>query len=165
MSSFIMCSSCSIVGYYQHTKRESGAAIQIMTGEMEQINTDTEQQREPKHRQERIEWRRNMCLELSSQGRTEREIAQILKVGNGTVHRDIAYLNKQAYDNLKNHVNHLSQQYQRCSNGLEQVLRTAWNIVIMESVNQANKLQALSLISGVESSDYKNGSNPYDGRV
>jgi hypothetical protein len=70
-------------------------------------------------------------------------------VGNGTVHRDIAYLNKQAHDNLKDHINHLSQQYQRCSNGLEQVLRNAWNIVIMDSINQTNKLQALSLISDV----------------
>jgi hypothetical protein len=114
---------------------------------MEQINTGR-QQGEPKHKQQHIEWRRNMCLELSSQGRTEREIAQILKMGNGTVHRDIAYLNKQAHDNLKNHINHrLPQQYQRCSNGLEQVLRMAWNIVVIESINQANKLQALSLIS------------------
>jgi hypothetical protein len=72
---------------------------------------------------------------------------QILKVGNGTVHRDIAYLDKQADDQIKNHIKHLSQQYQRCSNGLEQVLRNAWNIVIKESVNQTNKLQALSLIS------------------
>jgi transposase len=80
---------------------------------MEQINTGR-QQGEPKHKQQHIEWRRNMCLELSSQGRTEREIAQILKMGNGTVHRDIAYRNKQAHDNLKNHINHrLPQQYQR----------------------------------------------------
>ena len=91
-----------------------------------------------------------MVLELTSQGRTEREVAQILKVGNGTVHRDVAYLNKQAHDNLKHHINQrVPEQYQRCCNGLEQVLKMAWNIVIMDSANQTNKLQALSLIGDV----------------
>jgi hypothetical protein len=49
---------------------------------MEQINTDMEQQQqgEPKDKRQNIEWRRNMVLEFISQGRTEREIAQILKV-------------------------------------------------------------------------------------
>jgi hypothetical protein len=46
---------------------------------MEQISTGTEQQGESKHNhnQQHTEWRRNMVLELSSQVRTEREIAQI----------------------------------------------------------------------------------------
>jgi hypothetical protein len=121
---------------------------------MGQINTGMEQhqqqQGEPKDKQQNIEWRRNMVLEFISQGRTEREIAQILKVGNGTVHRDIAFLNKQAHDNLTYHINRkVPEQYQRCCNGLEQVLKMAWNIVITESNNQSNKLQALSLISEV----------------
>jgi hypothetical protein len=121
---------------------------------MEQMSTEMEQQQQTSHShrnsktKDGIEWRRNMVLELTSQGRTEREIAQFLKVGNGTVHRDIAFLNKQAHDNLRYHINQrVPQQYQRCCNGLEQVLRMAWNIVIKDSVNQTNKLQALSLIS------------------
>jgi hypothetical protein len=114
---------------------------------MEQINTNTEHRGS---KTDHLEWRRNMVLELISQGRTEREVAQILKVGNGTVHRDIAFLNKQAHDNLNYHINHkVPEQYQRCCNGLEQVLKMAWNIVITESNNQSNKLQALSLISEI----------------
>ena len=101
-----------------------------------------------KPKQQQLEWRRNQVLELSSQGRTEREIAQILKVGNGTVHRDLAYLNKQARENLQVHIQHrLPEQYQKCHNGLTQVLKMAWNIAIIDSVNQSTKLQALSLIS------------------
>jgi len=115
---------------------------------MEQMSTETEQQTSRRKSKDGIEWRRNMVLEFISQGRTEREIAQTLKVGNGTVHRDVAFLNKLAHDNLKYHLNQrVPQQYQRCCNGLEQVLRMAWNIVIKDSVNQSNKLQALSLIS------------------
>jgi hypothetical protein len=80
---------------------------------------DMEQQ-QPKHKQDHISWRRNMTLELISQGRTEREVAQILKVGNGTVHRDIAYLNKQARDNLKSHIQErLPAQYIKCQSGLD----------------------------------------------
>jgi DNA-binding NarL/FixJ family response regulator len=60
---------------------------------MDHLSTEVEQQ-QPK--QQHIEWRRARVLELSSQGRTEREIATILKVGPATVGRDLSYLNKQA---------------------------------------------------------------------
>jgi hypothetical protein len=103
-------------------------------------------------KREHIEWRRNQVLEFASQGRTEREIAQILKVGNGTVHRDIAYLNKQALDNLRYHIQErLPAQYLKCQNGLDQVLKMAWNMIITDSINQSDKLQALSLISFIAS--------------
>ena len=71
-------------------------------------------------------------------------------MGNGTVHRDLAYLNKQARENLQVHIQErLPEQYQKCLNGLSQLLKMAWNIVLIDNVNQttANKLQALSLIS------------------
>jgi hypothetical protein len=87
-------------------------------------------------------------LELSAQGRTEREIATILKVAAATVGRDLAYLHKQFRDNLKLHIHErLPAQYHKCQNGLDQVLRMAWNMINTDSVNQSNKLQALSLIS------------------
>ena len=110
------------------------------------MSVDTEQQPRPKQRH--IDFRRNQVFELINQGRTEREIAQILKVGNGTVHRDIAYLNKRAQDSLKEHVSQkLPVQFTKSLNGLDQVLKMAWNIVIIDSINQQTKLQALSLIS------------------
>jgi hypothetical protein len=66
----------------------------------------------------------------------------------GTVHRDVAFLNKQAQDNLKIHVQeHLPEQYQKCINGLNQVLKIGWNIVNSDSSNAANRLQALALVS------------------
>ena len=36
---------------------------------------------------ERLEWRRNKVLELSSQGHSQPEIARILQIGLGTVKR------------------------------------------------------------------------------
>jgi transposase len=98
-----------------------------------------QQQQQPK--QQQLEWRRGRVLELSSQGRTEREIAQILKVGTGTIHRDIVYLNKQAQENLKSHIQErLPEQYQKCMNGLNQVLKIGWNIVNTDSSTAANRL-------------------------
>ena len=41
---------------------------------------------------ERLQWRRNKVLELSSQGGSQPEIATILQVGLGTISRDIQYL-------------------------------------------------------------------------
>jgi transposase len=56
---------------------------------MEHLNTQMEYQQ--------IEWRRAKVMELSSQGRSQREIADIIHVVIGTVNRDLAYLNKQIY--------------------------------------------------------------------
>jgi hypothetical protein len=119
---------------------------------MEQMSMKVEQQQQQEQqqqpKQQHVEWRRSRVLELSSQGRTEREIAQILKVGTGTVHRDVVYLNKQAQDNLNTHIQErLPEQYQKCINGLNQVLKIGWNIVNNDSSSAANRLQGLSLIN------------------
>ena len=119
--------------------------MEHLSTEAEHQNHNQNQQHQPK--KEHLEWRRARVLELSSQGRTEREIATILKVGLGTVARDMSFLHKQAQENLKYHIQErLPAQYLKCQNGLDQVLKMAWNIII-DSVNQSNKLQALSLIS------------------
>jgi hypothetical protein len=118
---------------------------------MEHLSTEAEHQNQNQQHQpkkEHLEWGRAQVLELSSQGRTEREIATILKVGLGTVARDMSLIHKQAQENLKYHISErLPAQYLKCQNGLDQVLKMAWNIIIIDSVNQTTKLQALSLIN------------------
>jgi uncharacterized OsmC-like protein/DNA-binding CsgD family transcriptional regulator len=117
-----------------------------MSIEVEQRQSPIQQQAKQQH----ILWRRERIAELSAQGRTEREIAAILKVSLGTVSRDTSILNKQAQDNLRYHIQErLPARYQSCQNGLSQVLKMAWNIVTQESINHTNKLQALSLISDI----------------
>jgi hypothetical protein len=94
------------------------------------------------------EWRRSKVLELSSQGHSEREIASTLQMHPTTVHRDLAFLRKQAQENLKSHIQErLPDQYQKCMNGLNQVLKIGWNIVNTDSSTAANRLQALALIN------------------
>jgi hypothetical protein len=78
---------------------------------------------------ERLQWRRNKVLELSSRGRSQPEIATILQVGLGTVSRDILFLREQARDNLCTHINdRLPEEYQSCMAGLKQVLKLSWDI-------------------------------------
>jgi hypothetical protein len=78
---------------------------------------------------ERLQWRRNKVLELSSQGRSQPEIATILQVGLGTISRDIQYLREQARRGLETHINdRLPEEYQSCITGLKQVLKLSWDI-------------------------------------
>ena len=53
---------------------------------------------------ERLEWRRNKVLELSSQGHSQPEISRILQVGLATVNRDISYLRQQSKQNIKKYI-------------------------------------------------------------
>jgi DNA-binding CsgD family transcriptional regulator len=110
------------------------------------IEAEHQSQKIPK--KQHIAWRRERVAELSAQGRTEREVSAILKVSLGTVSNDLSFLNKQARDGLQFHIQRrLPAQYRECQNGLSQVLKLAWNMILTDSVNQSNRLQALSLIS------------------
>jgi predicted transcriptional regulator len=53
---------------------------------------------------DRIDWRRIKVQELSSQGHSQSEIAQILQVSNGTVNRDLSILRQQAKSNIKKYI-------------------------------------------------------------
>jgi transcriptional regulator len=73
---------------------------------------------------ERLEWRRNKVLELSSQGSSQPEIARILQVGLATVNRDISYLRQQAKTNIKRYIDErLPEEYEKCLVGLTAILR------------------------------------------
>jgi DNA-binding NarL/FixJ family response regulator len=56
-------------------------------------------------KQQQPDWRRSKVLELSSQGYTEREVSEVLKVSDSTVHRDLVFITKKSIENLHNHIN------------------------------------------------------------
>jgi len=75
---------------------------------------------------ERLEWRRNKVLELSSQGHSQPEIATILQVGLGTVNRDLSYFRNQAKDNIKKYIDErLPEEYEKCLVGLNSIVKEA----------------------------------------
>jgi DNA-binding NarL/FixJ family response regulator len=54
---------------------------------MKHLSTEVKQQ---------LDWRRSKVLELSSQGFSEREISEILKVSDSSVLRDLVFVRHQA---------------------------------------------------------------------
>src|ERR1051325_172697 len=85
-------------------------------------NNDKEKERD------RIGWRRSKVQELSSKGNSQREIAQILQVSNGTVNRDLSILRQQAKHNIKRYINErLPEEYEKCLVGLTAITKEAWN--------------------------------------
>jgi transposase len=75
---------------------------------------------------DRIDWRRNKVRELSSQGYSQREIAQVLQISNGTVNRDLSVLRQQAKDNIKEYIDErLPEEYEKCPVELNAITRKA----------------------------------------
>jgi DeoR/GlpR family transcriptional regulator of sugar metabolism len=62
---------------------------------MKHLSIDVKQQ---------LDWRRSKVLELTSQGYSEREISETIKVSDSTVHRDLVYLREQAQDNVQKYI-------------------------------------------------------------
>jgi hypothetical protein len=83
--------------------------------------------------------------ELSSKGNSQREIAQILQVSNGTVNRDLVILRQQAKDNIKKYIDErLPEEYEKCLVGLNAITKEAWSTA-QNTEDNREKIQALSL--------------------
>jgi IS30 family transposase len=104
------------------------------------LSTEVEQEEN-----DRIDWRRGKVQELSSQGYSQREIAQILRVSCGTVNRDLSILRQQAKENIKRYIDErLPEEYEKCLVGLNAILREAWT-TSQQTEEKREKIQALSL--------------------
>jgi hypothetical protein len=92
-----------------------------------------------------IEWRRARVLELSSQGYTHREIMSKLLIAKGTVSNDLAFLKKEAIENLQLHIHEVvPMEYQKCMVGMKTNLKHILEICD-ESSDPRVKLQARAI--------------------
>ena len=95
---------------------------------------------------ERIQWRRNKVLELSSQGRSQPQIAKIMQVALGTVNRDLQFLRQEAKVNIHRYIDEkLPFEYQKCLTGLEAILGKTWDIANNSDSSERDRLQAISI--------------------
>jgi hypothetical protein len=102
---------------------------------------------------QQIEWRRDRVMELSSQGFSQSDIAFALHVDRSIISRDVAYLKRQAQENLQHHIHEvIPAEYEKAMNSLNQVLRLTWSIV-GKTPDEKTRLQAMSLIT--ECNKYK----------
>jgi predicted transcriptional regulator len=105
------------------------------------LSTEVEQHKE----RDRIDWRRSKVQELNSQGYSQREIAQILQVSNGTVNKDLFILRQQAKHNIKRYIDErLPEEYEKCLVGLNAITKEAWT-TSYQTEDKREKIQALSL--------------------
>jgi transposase len=121
---------------------------------MEHLSTDVEHHNNNNNDREkekdRIDWRRSKVQELSSQGHSQREIAQLLQVSNGTVNKrlkpkDLFILRQQAKSNIKRYIDErLPEEYEKCLVGLNAITKEAWNTA-QQTEDKREKIQALSL--------------------
>jgi Trp operon repressor len=110
---------------------------------MELLNLEMEQHRQ---QQRQIQWRRDKDQDLSSKGHSQREIASYLKVGIGTVNRDLVHLRLQAKENIKRYVDEkLPEEYEKCLAGLNGILREAWSVSQQANDSRIEKIKALTL--------------------
>ena len=92
-----------------------------------------------------IQWRREKVQLLVSQGYSQRDIADQIKVSLGTVNKDLSFLREQAKENIKKYVDEkLPEEYEKCLTGLNSILRELWTIS-SNSPDKREKIQALSL--------------------
>jgi hypothetical protein len=95
---------------------------------------------------ERLQWRRNKVLELSSEGRSQPQIASILHVGLGTINRDLQYLKRLAKANISKYINEtLPLEYETCLIGLNAILSKTCDIANNNSSSERDRLQAISV--------------------
>ena len=111
---------------------------------MELLNLEMEQRR---YRQEQIRWRRDKVQELSSKEYNQREIASYLKIGIGTVNRDLMYLRQQVKENIKKYVDEtLPEEYNKCLVGLNSILKEAWSVSQQANDSRIEKIKALTKV-------------------
>jgi predicted transcriptional regulator len=92
-----------------------------------------------------LEWRRSKVLESSSQGYTQSEIAKTLQVSQPSVNRDLAYLAKQAHENLQIHIHQtVPEEYQKCMVGMKRNLKQTLDIA-ETTADPKTKLQARAI--------------------
>jgi predicted transcriptional regulator len=111
------------------------------------LSTDIEQHNnnDKEKERDRIDWRRSKVQELSSQGHSQREIAQMLQISNGTVNKDLFILRQQAKTNIKKYIDEtLPEEYEKCLVGLNAITKESWNTA-NQTEDKREKIQALSL--------------------
>jgi hypothetical protein len=115
-------------------------AIKKRAWKSEQLSTKSEHLKDNKDN--KVDWRRNKVLELSSQGYSQRDIVSTLQVGLGTVNKDILFLRQMSQENLQHHIHErVPEEYQNCMTGMKINLKQTLEIAETTS-DPRTKLQA-----------------------
>ena len=93
-----------------------------------------------------MEWRRSKVLELSSESRSQLEIARIMQVSTATINTDIRFLRIQAKENIRRYIDErLPFEFHKCLVGLDAIVCRMSDIVNNAELDSRDVLQAASV--------------------
>ena len=99
-----------------------------------------------KNAKQTLEWRRSKVLELSSEGRSQLEIARIMQVSTATINTDIQFLRREAKENIRRYIDErLPFEYHKCLVGLDAIVCRMSDIVNSAESDSREVLQATSV--------------------
>ena len=91
-----------------------------------------------------LEWRRSKVLELSSEGRSQLEIARIMQVSTATINTDMRFLRIQAKENIRRYIDErLPFEFHKCR--LDAIVCRMSDIVNNGGSDSREVLQATSV--------------------
>ena len=93
-----------------------------------------------------VKWRRSKVLELSSEGRSQSEIARIMQVSSATISMDIQFLRREAKENIRRYIDErLPFEFHKCLVGLDTIVCKMSDIVNSTESDSRDILQATSV--------------------
>jgi sigma-70-like protein len=93
-----------------------------------------------------LEWRRSKVLELSSEGRSQSDIARILQISPATINTDIQFLKQEAKVNIRKYIDErLPFEYHKCLVGLDAIVCRMSDIVNNTESDSREVLQATTV--------------------
>ena len=93
-----------------------------------------------------VKWRRSKVLELSSEGRSQSEIARIMQVSSATISMDIQFLRREAKENIHRYIDErLPFEFHKCLVGLDTIVCKMSDIANSAESDSRDILQATSV--------------------
>ena len=93
-----------------------------------------------------VKWRRSKVLELSSEGRSQSEIARIMQVSSATISMDIQFLRREAKENIRRYIDErLPFEFHKCLVGLDTIVCKMSDIANSAESDSRDILQATSV--------------------
>jgi predicted transcriptional regulator len=93
-----------------------------------------------------VQYRRDRIIDLYSEGRSQKEIAQILKISQPTVHRDLRHERDRIKDKIATYLDEeFPFEHHTCKVGINKILKKSWDIVNDPTSIHKQVMDALSL--------------------
>jgi transcriptional regulator len=89
-------------------------------------------------------------LSLHTKGLTQKEIAEKLDINQSTVSRDLNYIRQNARTHIENYLqNDIPFEFQAILRGLDEIIKTIWNMVEDQEIAAKEKYNFLNLLASL----------------